>query len=101
MNTSRQKQGSLSPMTIAYEMFEDGTSQEVEVSRQTLCSEKVYCIVDDTNKNIYVWIGRNADTRKRFVGARTASQLRDQQGNGFRVRPEDEGEESNLFLSSI
>jgi hypothetical protein len=82
-------------------MFEDGTSQEVEVSRQTLCSEKVYCIVDDTNKNIYVWIGRNADTRRRFVGARTASQLRDQQGNGFRVRPEDEGEESNLFLSSI
>ncbi len=101
MNTSRHEQGSLSPMTIAYEMREDGTSQEVQVCRQSLSSENVYCIVDDTNKNIYVWIGRNANTRKRFVGAQTASQLRDEQGNGFRVRPEDEGEESNHFLSSI
>ncbi len=88
-------------MTLAYEMHEDGTSEQVEVSRQTLCSENVYCIVDDINKNIYVWIGKNAGVRKKFVGAQTASNLRSEQGTGFRVRPEDEGEESSIFLNSF
>ena len=88
-------------MTLAYEMHEDGTSHQVEVTRQTLSSESVYCIVDDANKNIYVWIGKNSGVRKKFVGAQTASNLRNEQGNGFRVRPEDEGEESANFLNSL
>lgn len=88
-------------MTLAYKMHDDGTSQEVEVNRHSLSSESVYCIIDDANKNIYVWMGRNADVRKRFVGAQTASNLRNEQGNGFRVRPEDEGEESANFLDAV
>ncbi len=88
-------------MTLAYEMHDDGTSHEVEVTRQTLSSDNVYCIIDDANKNIYVWMGKNAGVRKRFVGAQTATSLRNEQGNGFRVRPEDEGEESSNFLNSI
>ncbi|MFW9849515.1 MAG: hypothetical protein ACFFF4_10250 [Candidatus Thorarchaeota archaeon] len=86
-------------MKQAFEVREDGTSEEVEVSRVTLSSNSVFCIVDNSNKSIYLWMGSNCGVRKKFAGAQTASQLRTEQGNGFRVRPLDEGEEPSDFLS--
>ena len=86
-------------MTEAYEICSDGTSEEVKATRDSLNSNGVYCIVDNSNKSIYLWKGRNSDVRKKFAGAQTASRLRNEQGNGFRVRPLDEGEEPANFLS--
>ena len=87
-------------MNIAYEISGDGTSEEVHVTRESLDSNGVYCIVDDSNKSIYLWKGRNSDVRKKFAGARAASLLRNEQGTGFRVCPLDEGEEPADFLHS-
>ncbi|MDF1537893.1 MAG: hypothetical protein P1Q69_03215 [Candidatus Thorarchaeota archaeon] len=87
-------------MTHMYEICSDGTSEAVEVNREKLNSNGVYCIVDDSNKSIFLWKGRNSDVRKKFAGAQAASRLRNEQGNGFRVRPLDEGEEPADFLIS-
>jgi hypothetical protein len=87
-------------MSQVFEVSDDGTSEEVEVTKDTLSSNGVYCIVDNSNKSIYIWLGSTCGVRKKFVGAQTASRLRNEQGNGFRVRPLDEGEEPADFLST-
>ena len=88
-------------MATGYEMFEDGTSCETEVTKDVLTSDKVFCIVDDTTQSIYLWKGKDCGVRKRFVGAREASNLRSEYGFKFRVKPLDEGEEPPSFLNSL
>ena len=34
------------PMATAFEMEDDGTSHEIDISKNTLASDRVYCIVD-------------------------------------------------------
>lgn len=88
-------------MANALAMQEDGTSVEVCVSRNSLPSDSVLCIIDDEGKNVFLWLGKDANVRKRFVGAQTASQLRTEQGTGFRVRSLDQGDESDQFFNSL
>ncbi|MGY5872542.1 MAG: hypothetical protein RTV72_09870 [Candidatus Thorarchaeota archaeon] len=88
-------------MVNALEMQDDGTSIEVCVNRNTLTSDSVLCVVDDEGKNVFLWLGKEAPVRKRFVGAQTAGKLRDAQGTGFRVRSLDEGHEPPQFFNSL
>ena len=88
-------------MVNALEMQDDGTSIEVCVNRNNLSSDRVLCVIDDEGKNVFLWLGKDAHVRKRFVGARTASKLRQEQGTGFRVRSLDEGDEPDQFFNSI
>ncbi len=88
-------------MVNALEMQDDGTSVEVCVSRNSLPSDSVLCVVDNEGKNVFLWLGKEAPVRKRFVGAQTASKLRDEQGTGYRVRSLDEGYEPDQFFNSL
>jgi len=88
-------------MVTGYEVSEDGTLQEVEMSKDDLDSTKVVCIVDDETKSIYLWKGTQAGIRKKFIGARVATNLRTEYGFHFKVRPLDEGEEPPTFFSAI
>ena len=88
-------------MATAFEMEDDGTSSEIHLSQNGLESDRVYCIVDDTTKSIYLWLGKNAGVRKRFIGAQWASKIRTEYGFNFRVQSLDEGEESPSFLTAL
>ncbi|MFW9850000.1 MAG: hypothetical protein ACFFF4_12755 [Candidatus Thorarchaeota archaeon] len=88
-------------MVTGYEVSEDGTLQEVEMSKDDLDSTKVVCIVDDETKSIYLWKGTQAGIRKKFIGARVATNLRTEYGFHFKVRPLDEGEEPPTFFSAL
>ena len=88
-------------MANALAMQDDGTSIEVCVNRNSLPSDSVLCVIDDEGKNVFLWLGKDANVRKRFVGAQTASQLRTEQGTGFRVRSLNQGEESDQFFNSL
>lgn len=88
-------------MANVLEMQDDGTTIEVNVTRETLQSESVYCLVDESTKSIWLWIGKIAGVRRRFVGARTANKMRNDLGTGFRVKSLDEGEESPHFFSAL
>ncbi len=88
-------------MVNALEMQEDGTSLSVDINRESLLPDRVFCIVDDTNKNVYIWLGKEANVRKRFVGAQTASKIRGELSTGFRVRSLDQGDETADFFNSL
>ena len=88
-------------MANALAMQDDGTSVEICVNRNSLPSDSVLCVIDDEGKNVFLWLGKDANVRKRFVGAQTASQLRTEQGTGFRVRSLDQGQESDQFFNSL
>ena len=88
-------------MVTGYEVSEDGTLQEVEMSKDDLDSTKVVCIVDDETKSIYLWKGSQAGVRKKFIGARVATNLRTEYGFNFKVRPLDEGEEPPTFFTAL
>ncbi len=88
-------------MVEALEMQEDGTTLSVDINKASLLPDRVFCIVDDTNKNVYIWLGKEANVRKRFVGARVASRIRGELSTGFRVRSLDEGDEPSDFFNSL
>ncbi|MFX0107647.1 MAG: hypothetical protein ACFE7R_05150 [Candidatus Hodarchaeota archaeon] len=88
-------------MVVGYEVSEDGTLQEVELTKEELDSAKVVCVVDDETKSIYLWKGSQAGIRKKFIGARVATNLRTEYGFHFKVRPLDEGEEPPTFFTAL
>lgn len=88
-------------MVIGYEVQEDGTLNEVELTKEDLHSGLVVCIVDDETKSIYLWKGSQAGVRVKFIGARVATNLRTEYGFHFKVRPLDEGEEPPTFFSAL
>ncbi|MHA2601814.1 MAG: hypothetical protein AM324_006760 [Candidatus Thorarchaeota archaeon SMTZ1-83] len=88
-------------MVIGYEVSEDGTLQEVELTKADLDSQKVVCVVDDETKSIYLWKGNQAGIRRKFIGARVATNLRTEYGFHFKVRAVDEGEEPPTFFTAL
>ena len=88
-------------MVVGYEVLEDGTLNEVEITKDDLETTKVVCIVDDETKSIYLWKGTQAGIRRKFIGARVATNLRTEYGFNFKVRPLDEGEEPPTFFTAL
>ena len=88
-------------MVTGYEVSEDGTLQEVELTKDSLDSTKVLCVVDGETKSIYLWKGVQAGVRKKFIGARVATNLRTEYGFNFKVRPIDESEEPPTFFTAL
>ncbi len=88
-------------MVLGYEVMEDGTLTEVELTKDKLTSTIVVCVVDDETKSIYLWKGSQAGVRRKFIGARVATNLRTEYGFHFKVRPLDEGEEPPTFFSAL
>ncbi|MHA2140784.1 MAG: hypothetical protein ACXADC_06695 [Candidatus Thorarchaeota archaeon] len=88
-------------MVVGYEVSEDGTLNEVELTKQDLDSQMVVCIVDDETKSIYLWKGTQAGIRRKFIGARVATNLRTEYGFNFKVRAVDEGEEPPTFFTAL
>jgi hypothetical protein len=88
-------------MTNGFQVQDDGTSIEVEVTKDSLESENVYCIIDDASKSIFIWKGRRSGVRKKFIGAQTANRMRSEYGTTFKVHSLDEGEEPAVFFIAI
>ncbi|MDH4213324.1 MAG: hypothetical protein OEV85_05350 [Candidatus Thorarchaeota archaeon] len=88
-------------MVVGYEVQEDGTLNEIELTKDDLDSNLVVCVVDDETKSIYLWKGSQAGVRVKFIGARVATNLRTEYGFHFKVRPLDEGEEPPTFFSAL
>jgi hypothetical protein len=88
-------------MVVGYEVQEDGTLNEIELTKDDLSSTLVVCVVDDETKSIYLWKGSQAGVRVKFIGARVATNLRTEYGFHFKVRPLDEGEEPPTFFSAL
>jgi hypothetical protein len=88
-------------MANGFQVQDDGTSIEVEVTKDTLESENVYCIIDDASRSIFIWKGRRSGVRKKFIGAQTANRMRSEYGTTFKVHSLDEGEEPAVFFTAL
>lgn len=88
-------------MVLGYEVLEDGTLSEIEISKDDLTSTFVVCVIDDETKSIYLWKGSQAGVRRKFIGARVATNLRTEYGFQFKVRSIDEGEEPPTFFTAL
>jgi hypothetical protein len=72
------------------EVTEDGELKESPFKKENVESTKVYIFVNDDDKQIVLWSGKDARTRIKFIGARLASSLRLEQGLSYKLMQIDE-----------
>jgi hypothetical protein len=75
-----------------YEVAEDGELKESQFRKESVDSGKVYIFVNDDDKLIVLWNGKEARTRSKFIGARLASSLRLEHGLAYKLTQVDEAE---------
>jgi hypothetical protein len=80
------------PKMKMYEVAEDGELKESQFRKDGVDSGKVYIFVNDDEKIIVLWNGRNAKTRSKFIGARLASSIRLEHGLSYKLNQVDEAE---------
>ena len=80
---------------------DDGTLTETSVSSmEDLENDSVYIIVDESKRKIFIWKGEQAPVRRKFISAKTAQQMRQEQyGMVYRIDSLDPGIEGKDFLS--
>jgi len=66
-----------------------------------LDSSSIFIIVDPIDKAIWVWEGREAGIRKKFIATQNASKIRDKHGIDFKIIAVDEGDEPSNFKEII
>ncbi|MHA2168298.1 MAG: hypothetical protein ACXAB7_00165, partial [Candidatus Kariarchaeaceae archaeon] len=61
---------------VAYQVNPDGHWDPVAFSPENLKVKEVYILVDDSRKEIWIWIGQNADVKTRFISSTAATEIR-------------------------
>ncbi|MHA1506128.1 MAG: hypothetical protein ACTSR0_02925 [Candidatus Asgardarchaeia archaeon] len=82
-----------------YNVNSDGTLTEIPAGKNELKDDRVLLVVDEGSNKIYIWKGKNSLTRKRFIGARQAQNLRMTYGMNYRVVSIEENDEPIEFLA--
>lgn len=92
----------ISMSVVVYDVTAEGDLAELPgLSRDALSSDRVVIVVAERQRKIYLWKGKRSSVKKKFVGARKASDLRGEWGLVFKVVAMDEGEEDSDFLSLL
>jgi hypothetical protein len=79
------------------EVTEDGELKESPFRKENVESKKVYIFVNDDDKQIILWSGKDARTRIKFIGARLASSLRLEQGLSYKMTQVDESVDADFI----
>jgi len=66
-----------------------------------LDSSSIFLIVDPIDKEIWIWNGKKAGIRKKFISSRDAPNIRDRYGVDFKIVAVDEGDEPSEFIEII
>ena len=82
-------------------MTSDGHWDPVAFSLKDLKPKVVFILVDDEKRKIWIWIGRDATVKTRFISSTAATEIRRLYGFTFRVQTIDQGEESHEFSECI
>ena len=90
-------------MIILYQFNNDiGEFEEVEVKEniplfELLDSDKILLFVDNHDKKVWMWEGKNTSTRMKFISAQEAPKIRDKHDMTFTVSSVDDGDETAAF----
>jgi len=82
---------------VAYQVQDNGFFDPVIFRKENLVSSEVFIFVDEGRKEIWIWIGEDADVRTRFISSTVATEIRRLYGLTFRVRSADQGHEGTDF----
>ena len=66
-----------------------------------LVSSSIFLIVDPVSKQIWTWLGKDANIRKKFIATQKAPEIRDLYGVDFRIVTVDEGNEPTEFKEIV
>jgi hypothetical protein len=90
-----------SELVKKYTVKDDGELNSVSVSSLSdLSDDNVYIIVDENARKIFIWKGEKAPVRRKFISAKAAQQMRQEQyGMVYRIDSLDPGLEGREFLS--
>jgi hypothetical protein len=86
---------------VAYQVQNDGFFDPVVFKKDNLKSTEVFIFVEEGRKEIWIWIGEDADVRTRFISSTVASEIRGHYGMTFRIRSADQGGEPDAFWDCI
>ena len=64
-------------------------------------SFSIFIIVDPLDKDIWLWIGKNASIRKKFIATQNAPNIRDSYGVDFKIATIDQGNEPPEFKEIV
>jgi hypothetical protein len=79
------------------EVAEDGELKESPFKVEDVDSSKVYIFVNDDEKQIILWNGKEARTRNKFIGARLASSIRLEHGLSYKLLQVDESVDQDFI----
>jgi len=86
---------------VAYQVQQDGFFDPVVFKKENLKASEVFIFVEEGRKEIWIWIGEDADVRTRFISSTVASEIRGHYGMTFRIRSADQGGEPDDFWDCI
>ncbi|MFX0171274.1 MAG: hypothetical protein ACFE9L_05090 [Candidatus Hodarchaeota archaeon] len=66
-----------------------------------LKDDQVLIFLDENERSIFIWTGSESPVRKRFISSQIARQMRLEKGLTHRISTEDQGNETDKFLSFI
>lgn len=79
------------------EDFEELEVQENVPLFELLDSDKILLFVDMHNRKVWIWEGKNTNTRMKFISAQAAPHIRDKYDITFTISSVDEGDETVAF----
>ena len=59
--------------------------------------DSIFCFIDNGNKKVWIWHGRHAGIRKKFIATQTAPNIRDNYCSDYLITAVDDGKEDLLF----
>ncbi len=90
-------------MIVIYQFNEDLEGfEEIETEEnvplfELLDSNKILLFVDRHASKVWIWEGKNTNTRMKFISAQTAPNIRDKHDISFTITSVDDGEETAAF----
>ncbi len=64
---------------------------------ELLDSDKILLFVDIHNRKVWIWEGKNTNTRMKFISAQAAPHIRDKYDTTFTISSVDEKDETAAF----
>ena len=79
-----------------YEIIDLGEEHDTLFS--ILDADKILFFIDSLNSTVWVWEGKNTNTKMKFIAARIASTIRDRYGITYNIIIVDQDNEPEEFL---
>ncbi len=85
-------------MLKCFTVQDDGEIQPIQVNNyEDLADDQVYLLIDHDKKHIFIWKGRSAPVRRKFISARAAQSMRNELGLTYKVISVEQGNETKAF----